>query len=1560
MYTKTRKIIATMLVLMITITHFNVIGEVLATNLESQNIQTNVEHVELNEITTNVEEQAELNMQISKYIPYDINGNKGVVVQTVLQSYLKDNTLPVQENKIEILVPSINGVKPQQVKVMANTTKATNGDERGEEFSQENYIYDSENDKLTITVKNKEKESDKVSWKKEAKDEFVVTYIYPETAIASEEVKILVKANSELTIYGETKTKSSKTIEEEVTLKEQISNLVDFSVNTNIENISKGQIYANYQVDNKVETEYQQIITANVTMANLTDKIVLEQNVDNFITKENKKLEATQTYYKKVIVNQKEFNKIIGTEGKISLYSGTTPIAKINKDTLASEQGELIVDLSELNINSLNIETSKPQTEGKITIKIIKAIKGDVGLTKTQMVDVNKFEVKLMGKVVNGNTNFEEQEITKEITFTEPTSQAELLIDNNRLSTVVINENVKITAKLKTDTLDCKLYTNPTLKITMPNYIENINVKNIEVLFDTEGSKLTLKPNDNRIIQNAEGTKIILIDLEGTQTEYTLGAVSKGINVVVTADIVVNKFTPNKQDQIKMTYTNKNIITNTKTILEETNETATQINVVAPVGVITTTTISNYKENAESVTSISGEEKSAVIPILSEERIANLSMEVINNYNNTIDNITILGRTMFKGNKDILTEKDLGTTVNMPLTSNIVLNGVDADKVAIYYSENGEATKDLSLESNGWTLVPSRLENVKSYLIVLTDYSVNTGEKFNFNYKIKIPENLQHNEYAYENYVVYFNNNLESGMIKDKQASTKVGVTTGKGPIIKATMTSNIDENTEVLEGRIIKYKLTVQNIGTHLAKEVKATVNLPQYMSYIIEDTSSTLGYSYSTDTQPNIEFGNLEGGESITKEIWVQVGKLYEDDICKEESHYITSENGRKYHSKEYKHENSDYTVKAEIKADITASNLSKTIQSTEAVNTITKSYFTTSVIGNGENHNYIKAGTTYIYRVSIKSTDRNIDRKNTKITVVLPEELKYQEIKLEQYNEEKVDYEDITEQANVKYNKQTNTITVNIGNVNGDYERDLYVKTIVQELPEGIYEKQVEIKATVVADNVKEEQIDTLKEKVHKLGLEVTQTANIPENTKISTDEDFKYIFTVKNLSSIPVEDITITDILPKEVTYVNGKIIYSDDTVKSFSSKNTEGHPEIKLDLKENETVRIEINVIANLLEKETSIENKATVVQNEIGTIETNTLTHIIEAFEGTIDLEEESVKRISGLVWIDENKDGIRNENEEKVSNIQVMLFDNRTGKLIADENGSAIIKTTDENGIYTFENVSQGNYTVIFLYDTANYSATTYQVEEAGSERNSDAVDTKITLDGITRMAAITENVNISTQNVYNIDLGIIENPKFDLKIDKTVGKIIVQNSTGTTEYNYNDSKLAKRELVGKYVNETTLVVEYKIKVTNEGAVDAYVKKIADYIPTGLKFSAELNRDWYSTQNGIILNSSLANTKIAPGEAKEVKLTLTMNVTEQNLGLISNNAEIYEAYNNLGLKDIDSTEANQVLGEDDISIADILITIKTGETILFIGLSISIISIIGIGAYFIKKKVLR
>ena len=161
--------------------------------------------------------------------------------------------------------------------------------------------------------------------------------------------------------------------------------------------------------------------------------------------------------------------------------------------------------------------------------------------------------------------------------------------------------------------------------------------------------------------------------------------------------------------------------------------------------------------------------------------------------------------------------------------------------------------------------------------------------------------------------------------------------------------------------------------------------------------------------------------------------------------------------------------------------------------------------------------------------------------------------------------------------------------------------------------------------------------------------------------------------------------------------------------------------------------------------------------------------------------------------------------------------------------------------------------------------------------------------------------------------------------------------------------------------MNNTNLVVEYKIKVINEGQLEGYAKKIIDYLPKELKFSTELNPDWYLGQDGNIYNASLADTKINPGETKEITLILTKATSKSdNLGLITNKAELYEVSNDYGVEDIDSTPNNNVQNEDDTSIANLLLSPGTGRTVLFVVLTTVIIIIIGVGVYFIKKKVIK
>ena len=324
---------------------------------------------------------------------------------------------------------------------------------------------------------------------------------------------------------------------------------------------------------------------------------------------------------------------------------------------------------------------------------------------------------------------------------------------------------------------------------------------------------------------------------------------------------------------------------------------------------------------------------------------------------------------------------------------------------------------------------------------------------------------------------------------------------------------------------------------------------------------------------------------------------------------------------------------------------------------------------------------------------------------------------------------------------------------------------------------------------------------------------------------------------------------------------------------------------------------------------------------------------------------------------MDKNNNGQKDTTEQLLSGIVVRLVSISNNETAKDTDGKEIVATTDNNGFYSLNKVPNGEYIVVFEYDTSKYILTTYEKAGVSEENNSKVINKKITQNNEEKTVGATEIIKLNNKNVANINIGLQEAKVFDLKLDKTVNRITIQNSKGTVTKEYDNATLAKAEIDAKLVNATTVVVEYTIKVTNEGDVDAYVRKIADYLSSDYKFSSELNKDWYQA-DGNVYTTSLANQKIVPGESKEIKLIVTKQMTESNTGLIPNTAEIVESYNELGLQDVDSTAGNKVKDEDDMGTAEVILSIKTGEVITTITLIITTVAILLAGSYLIARKI--
>ncbi len=1460
-----------------------------------------------------------LEQTVKSYIPFVVGEQTGTILQTVVQTGLENNSLPIASTQIEVKVPEVNGVKPEKVIVTANSTNATNSKLA---FGNNNWNYDKTTGTVNITVNNEQNET-KVTWDKLAKDEYVITYIFSEKL---EAIQTAQTANLEIKAYNDVQTVVNATNTLNIQENEIKGNFIETEVISE-DILSKGILYTK----SSREVQYNEKVIVGVAYKELADKITVENRIDNFVNEQGEiAATAINTYYKTTSISKANFDKILGADGYIKLIGANgEQLAIFNSQTQADENGNYVYAYSNT-VNQIKIETSKPVAEGKLEINNTKVLNGLY--SKEQVESFKALNLHVTSSLEVANTKIAIAESSKNITLIAPSTKVETIVSQSNLSTVVKNENVEIRAILKTNDITCDLYKNPVVEIVLPSYIAELNIKDVDLLFDDE---LSIK--DRKTYINENGNIVIQVEIEGEDTVYNQDEITKGANLIINTDITLKKLTPTKDDVIKVYVTNQNVttyenmeMTRTRSV-EQKGYAETSLKAVAPVGMVTTNEISNYNAKNETVTSISGEANVGKLVAKTDAKVATVTMNVINNYQNVVKNINILGRIPFSGNSDIVTGEALGSNLNLTLANALSANGIDASKVTIYYSQNGNATKDLQNPANGWTTSIEDLSTVKSYLIVLNDYEMATGTTLTFNYNINIPENLAHNMSSYATYVVYFDNVAQDGTTSEKAVATKVGLSTGEGPELQVSISSNLENGANVEEGKIITYKVKVRNAGKEAVKNVTVSGNIPEKTAYTyftgMEGTQDPIEEEYDENLKQYVEkIDSLNVGEE--KEITYMVKT---QGLTK-----MTDEKGN------------DYVEEATIigKAQATVESYDTVFTSNEVQNKLVEGYMNVSMSLSAIPESYPRdEGHEVTYIVRVENVNYK-DRENTTISCKLPEGLTFKNAT-----------------NNGSYNQDTRTITWNIGTLVGYGSEVVQFTAIVDKLPENTYQRDLTA-TTVVTSNGREAKSNDLTIKVQKARLTISQTSETAK--EVEEGEKITYNVIVKNEGTGTARNVTIKDIIPEGLKYQSSEYTING---QSFQSSIANGVVSIT-GLDAGAVVDMKITAIAQSLEQGTSkkeITNIVKVTADGLDEITSNEVKHTIvkrntsSVDDPTIDKPVDGTSKISGLAWLDANGNGRRDDDEKTLGNISVVLINAENGQIVKDiTTGKNKIQQTNEGGAYTFANLKPGKYMVVFLYDAGNYGLTTYKTQGVNDNKNSDVVSMNVNMNGEVRKAGVSDKLELTSENIENIDMGLIINPQFDLRLDKVITKITVNDAKGTKEYNYKDSKFAKLDLSEKTINGSTIIVEYKIRITNEGGVAGYAKKVVDYLPKDMKFTSELNEEWYTSENGNIYNSMLANTLIAPGETKELTLLLIKQMTGENTGLINNVAEIAESYNDLGLADIDSTPGNKVQNEDDMSNADAMISIKTGEVYVYILITITSIAILGIGIYFINKKVLR
>ena len=1281
-----------------------------------------------------------------------------------------------------------------------------------------------------------------------------------DASLEIQENEITVKNKITMFDTKATTREATNTIE----IAEEIDGIITSGIKPVETKIYKGKLYSGENRD------YREIINIYANNSNVEKTANIELLPSTYRTAEGEL--PSNISYTNTVVNKEEVLRVLGEKGTLRILTlEGNLIAEINKDTQTDENGNIVINYQDGTL-AAKIETTKIEKAGTISLNNTKTIKHDEYNRNTKLT-FNAILEKITGA-------------ESEITLEETASVAKLQLNKTSLSTLTENTGVEITATLKTNGEENDLFKNPNIKIKLPSQVQEATINSVNLLYDDELQVLPYNSHDEN------GIKVIEVSLAGEQTKHQDGNV-EGATLIINTNLSLNKKATNSNENVLMTCTNQN----TGSILEI----GQPIEIVSPRGMVTINSIEDYNM------SVIGEEetKTSKLTLGTEAKETEVKIEVINNNEGTIKNVKIVG--------DFPTKNDTNTIETT--VGGINIANTDA---TVYYTENKNATENIEDSANGWNTEITNNASVKKYLIAID--SMEKSQGLTATYKLNIPGGLQYNEQAYEGYkVLYSNDNNTSNEVE----ATKLGLSTGKGPEIKASIKAKVGNtelknNDEVTQGEVLKYEITVENTGTETATNVSASGIVPNGTIYVEpkEDFIYQDGYynELPDKREATFDIEKIEPGEKITKTYEVKVTKN-------------TSINGKLENKATAKY--GEATSESEtISTIVKEGNLNITVKRA-------------SDLG-AENYR----GEYVSYFVTVENISDK-EQKDVNVTINLPKELTITYMsKNAGEEEERIDISN----------------PIKIGDIKAGEKIHIFITTEINEL-EHEDEKIVSISATAKSNNSSEVKSNEYEEVLKDFKLNISLSAN-NENGYVKTDDIIEYTIKVENTSNVDATDISIDDLIPEQLTvqsiYMNGEeIVFEND--ENEEEKTYENDINLSNIVKANSIVEAKVRAIVNYDEGRTEpimISNVASITEGDDTIATSQEVSHILQADSaGAKNGGDVSNKNlISGVAWIDENQNGQRESEEKLLNGINVKLVDT-SGNIVKDETGKELATTTNNKGFYMINNIPQGLYLIAFEYDSSIYALTAYQKSGVPENKNSDAILKQITINGIEGTYGVTDTITMNETGISNIDIGLMTSTKFDLELNKYISKLVVQTSKETKTYNYDKASLAKAEIAAKQLQGANVIIEYQIEVKNTGEVAGYVKNIVDYMPSNLKFSSELNKDWYQSGTNLY-NKSLANTKLEAGETKTLTLTLTKTMTEENTGLFNNKAEIAESYNEAGIKDVDSIAGNKAQGEDDMGSADVIIGVKTGAMVTYVGLTIAIIALIGVCAYFINKKI--
>ena len=495
------------------------------------------------------------------------------------------------------------------------------------------------------------------------------------------------------------------------------------------------------------------------------------QIVDEFIKRDGSSI-SMESITSNIGIYFANPRSMLGDDGWIKVFDVETDelLETFNKDNWSKYTSSKPYKY-ERPVKHIRIETSSTNINASLNIYNIKSLDTEYvteNFTREEFDELTQIKSTLNGYL--GGTYINTS--IARATYEAPYAKTDMQISQSTLSTQETKENMQITIKAEGDEASNQvMWLNGVFLLKLPKEILNLEINS--VLSSDEKVKII-----SYEYYEESGDKFVKINTENSKpTKF---------DIVIDCNMTPDPRMATKTDSIILYSYNENAsdywssdkdiydINGNLNVEEKIGKISKNISFVSPNLILTNETVTDYDTKGSVVIS-------PQIAILSkEQRTANINIEIKNNYLGPTSDVIILGRVPFDNNKYVISGKEMGSNFTVSMQNEISMTEALIDKAKVYYSENGDATKDLSDSNNGWTQTPSDFSKVKSYLIDLTSHVFERNETAQFSYTIRIPEGLSYNQISYSHHAMYFSLNTPEGKYRTQLEPDKIGLMIGK------------------------------------------------------------------------------------------------------------------------------------------------------------------------------------------------------------------------------------------------------------------------------------------------------------------------------------------------------------------------------------------------------------------------------------------------------------------------------------------------------------------------------------------------------------------------------------------------------------------------------------------------------------------------------------------------------------------------------------------------------------------------------------------------------------